>query len=583
VTGRLLAAAGYHAAATARNRLRVRLRQLRSPRTLVAVLVGGTYIWWFLLRRSALDAGLGATGRGLPTALGALALALVIAKWWLAGADPRALAFTPAEMSMLFPAPVSRRALVQWKLWRAQGLLLVNTLLWAVILRGGAGGLLPGADAGALWRRGLALWLLFTTLYLHRLGSALRTAAWRADGGAARRRWWAAQAVVGTAVLAIAWNLAQARAALRDAWLYGGLGSFVTMLDRVLGDAPARWVLAVPRALLDAVRLAPTDAWERPLAVAAGLAAVHYAWVLLGADVPVHELALDAAERRGRRRAAPAGDVGGAPAAVERRPAPRLAPTGHPATAILWKNFVAAWRSPGLLRVLLLYAALAAGTLPLAARDPVMAELAMVLLAVWGTMLVLGGPLMVRTDLRQDLAHLALLRALPLRGRDLVGAEVLASSVALTLAQLAVLLVALGTSFGVRAGLGAAPEERVAIALALACALPAVNLGSFVIHNGAALLFPTWVRPAGAARGLEATGQGIVTTALVVALLTLLLALPAALAWGVLTVLRDALGLWAFAPAAVVLSAAAAVELVPVVGWLGRVFERMDPPEALAR
>jgi hypothetical protein len=145
----------------------------------------------------------------------------------------------------------------------------------------------------------------------------------------------------------------------------------------------------------------------------------------------------------------------------------------------------------------------------------------------WGALLLVGGPLIVRTDLRQDLAHLATLRALPMRGRDLVGAEVLASTLALTAAQLGLLVVTLLSSLGAREGLGTSLEARLAVGAAIAVALPGVNLASFVIHNGAALLFPAWVRPAGgAARGVEATGQGLVTTGLTLVGLAVLLAAP---------------------------------------------------------
>lgn len=600
ITGRTLArAALFHAVASGRNRLRARLARLRSPRAALAVLAGALYLWWFLVRRATwgdpqVAAGAPA-GPTFPTTLGALGIALLAVKWWLVGADPRALAFSPAETSLLFPAPVSRRALVQWKLWRAQGALLVNVILWVVVLRGAAE--LARGDVGTALRRGAALWILFTTLYLHRLGAALRTAGWRAaaDDGRTRPaywRWRLAQALVVGAVAALALPLWRARDALRAAWR-AGFTAFVAASDAALAEAPARWLLAPPRALLDAVRAAPRpDDWLAAVALAALVATLHYLWVVR-TDVAVHELSLDAVERRvagglapwrGRRaRATAPRDAHGRPRedlVFTPRRAPRLGPVGHPAGAILWKNAVAAWRSRGLVRVIVLYAVLAAATLPLSARDPVWAEVATVLLATWGVMLLVGGPLVVRTDLRQDLVHLATLRALPVRGRDLVGAEVLASTLALTAAQLGLLLVTLLASLGVEQGLGASVGERLAVGAAVAGALPGVNLASFVIHNGAALLFPAWVRPAGgAARGVEATGQGLVTTGLTLVVLAVLLAAPAALAFGVLTVLRPALALWAWAPAAVVLTLATAAELWPVLGWLGGVFERTDPNE----
>ena len=44
------------------------------------------------------------------------------------GPRERLLAFSPAELQFLFPAPVTRRQLVQFKLVRAQLVILVNIL-----------------------------------------------------------------------------------------------------------------------------------------------------------------------------------------------------------------------------------------------------------------------------------------------------------------------------------------------------------------------------------------------------------------------------------------------------------------------
>ena len=69
-------------------------------------------------------------------------------------------------MSLLFPAPLSRNALIGYKLTRAQMAVIINVLIWVFILRRG-GTVLPAA------MRALAIWVLFSTLNLHRLGAAL--------------------------------------------------------------------------------------------------------------------------------------------------------------------------------------------------------------------------------------------------------------------------------------------------------------------------------------------------------------------------------------------------------------------------
>ena len=185
---------------TARNRFRRQLARLREPRYLAAVLVGALYLWWALVRNSAFrDTPLLGSGRvgQLLLALGAVALFGTAARWWLFGTDKGTLAFTPAEVQFLFPAPVTRRALIHAKLLRMQLVILLNTVIFSIILRGGAG-------TGHGWRRGVALWVLFSTLALHRLGvSIVRASLQDAEAARLRRSARAALAGFGAATLSL--------------------------------------------------------------------------------------------------------------------------------------------------------------------------------------------------------------------------------------------------------------------------------------------------------------------------------------------------------------------------------------------
>ena len=67
---------------------------------------------------------------------------------WVFGSDTTALAFTQAELSFLFPAPLSRRALIGYKLFRAQIAVLINALIWVFVLRRGGGPLPAIASRG---------------------------------------------------------------------------------------------------------------------------------------------------------------------------------------------------------------------------------------------------------------------------------------------------------------------------------------------------------------------------------------------------------------------------------------------------
>jgi hypothetical protein len=575
----------YQTLASLRNRLRMQLKRARSPRTIVALAAGGFYMWWFLVRPANRGGAAALLGDAWVPRLAALAITVLAVRWWLAGADARALAFTPAELHLLFPAPVTRRGLVAYKLLKAQLTILANTVIWTVLLRG------EGTEL-ASWRRALAVWLLFSVLYLHRLGASLVTAPPPSDARAAHgwrlalRRGGPPVALAALAMAVLA-PLAAASPILSAAW-NRGFSPFLRAFGAALEAPSASLALLPARATLAPVFSADAGAWLLALGPALVVLAAHFGWVLRG-DSARHETALVATERRVRQMArrrggslvvardrAPVGDTAPAPRTA-RRWSPRLSPVGPAELAIVWKNGIAALRANALTRVLALYGTIAAGLLAASVRDARLAELVTVLVGVWLVLLLVAGPLWIRFDLRLDLPHLAVLRAWPLAGREVVRAEIAASTLALTTAQVGIqplLFVASALvthSPLVRHALGAG---RVAAAV---LGLPGMNVASLTVQNGAALLFPTWVRPTGGPRGIEAMGQGLLTTGVALTIAATLLALPAAAAGGLAWALRPALGVWALVPAAALLSVGTLLEMRPLHAWLGRVFERTDP------
>jgi hypothetical protein len=103
-----------------------------------------------------------------------------------------------------------------------------------------------------------------------------------------------------------------------------------------------------------------------------------------------------------------------------------------------------------------------------------------------------------------------------------------------------------------------------------------VNAAGLTIQNAAALLFPGWVRLGAGSRGVEAMGQSILSVGASVVVLAVLLAVPAGLAAGLVWLLRGSWSVWTFVPAALLGTLIVAAELVPVLGWLGRLFERTE-------
>jgi ABC-2 type transport system permease protein len=578
-SGSALSAFVYLSARTLRNRARVQLRRMRSPRQAIALVVGVAYFWYFLVRPAG-GGGFGAAILGDESSmlLASVGLALLVAKWWLFGADPRALAFSPAEVQFLFPAPVSRRGLVHYKLLRAQLFILVNTVIWSVLLRGG------GTELSA-WLRATALWVLFSTLYLHRLGAALSTASAVGHGAAGRRRHALPLAVFSAAFLAIAYGLSLEAPLLARAWSFGYVSFFESVGDVL--RTPVPWAVLLPARVLVAptFALAPA-AWVTLILPALAVMLGHYLWVLR-TDAAFEEAALDASARRSAELSAQGarhttGSIETVPASrraarggLLRRWSPRLSPVGPPAVALVWKNVVAATRADSLVRQLGLFAVLVVAAFVFSFAGDRLSSLAGIVASVWGGMLVVAGPLWVRFDLRHDLPRIDVLRALPLRGRDVVAAEIASSALLLTLIQWALLAAIVVATLRNRA-LPLAPPDRATIALALAIVLPAVNAVSLTIQNAAALLFPGWVRLSAGPRGVEAMGQNMMSTVASFLLLLVGLVAPAAGALAVLVALRPLVGLWSLLPAALVASVIVVAELYPIVAWLGRVFEKTD-------
>jgi hypothetical protein len=96
------------------------------------------------------------------------------------------------------------------------------------------------------------------------------------------------------------------------------------------------------------------------------------------------------------------------------------------------------------------------------------------------------------------------------------------------------------------------------------------------VQNAAALLFPGWVRLGAGSRGVEAMGQSILSVGASVTVLAVLLAVPAALGAGVVYLLRGTWSVWTFVPAALLGTLVVGAELMPVLTWLGGVFERTE-------
>lgn len=570
----MIGAFRYLAWRAARNRLARQLRQLRSPRYLVAVAFGLGYLWLVLVeQRPAPTASRGIETRWVEL-VGALAVAGTAAWGWVFGVERRVLAFSPAEVTFLFSGPVTRTGLVHYKLLRNQLLILFNSLLWTLILARERFGVSP-------WLRAVSIWILLTTLSFHRLGASFVRTSLLEHGRFALRHRVMSLLAVGAVLIACVWALRDALPALTLGWSEGA-SSFLAAVAEA-SSRPLLRSLLRPFEIMVRPLTSPTpSAWLRAVAPAMLLLVLHYVWVIRS-DTAFEEAAAETSLRRAKHLAARRSGANPLPRLAHRRLPPflRLRPLGWPAGAILWKNLLAVVRTRRARNAAigLALASVVVALLSFTSHGRV-AGLAGWLAATWAGLMMVIGPQWVRNDLRGDLLKLDLLRSYPLRGAAIVTAEVAASTLVLTAVQLALLLVAY---LGLLGNAGAEPGLRVrSIILAGALIyLPAINFMGLLIHNAAAILFPAWVHLGGGRPGgVEVLGQNMLMVVAFLLVLAVALSVPAALGGGLFLLLGRSAGLWAIVPGSAVLLAALAGEATLLVRWLGGVFERTDPASA---
>ena len=556
-----------------RNRFAAMAKQVRNPRYALALLLGIAYVWYFLFNRTRMPEGRsgGPFGSIEVELLAAVGLFMLFMRWWLFGNDKSALAFTPAEVQFLFPAPVTRTALIQFKLLRGQIAIIFNAILWVMIFGRGGPDLPPAL-------RAVSIWALFTIFMLHRLGATIvRTAALQ-HGKAGAKRNIIALGLFGAASLALVWTAAEAWPVVRATdGLRARLDVVVTTLQQ-----------PIPRALLAPFRLllAPSFArtateWLKDFLPVLIVAVLHYIWVVR-TELAFEDAAVEASAERAKRieamRAQRAGSV--KPVKAGNRSWIPLSPTGNPAVAIFWKNMLALSRTSGqqsahVVIIATTFAAMAA--IISAAGEGAFATTLGFMSLGFAALSLLFGARFIRLDLRQDLVNLRLLRTYPLEGSALVAAEVAGSTVVLTLIQMALLF--FGHIMLLPVELPGFDEPRRWLILGLApVALLIVNAASVTIQNAAALLFPAWVHIGTAkAGGVEVLGQTLLTTlaSLIVLAIALLPAgIMAVAAFAGIQFLRDDAFLMASIGAVIAGLATLAFEVGTAMTLLGEVFER---------
>ena len=556
-------ALGYLALRSTRNRIARQVRRLRTPRYAVALLLGLAYLWAIGVRQRP-TSGPVEVSPEVVELLAAVGVTLAVLWIWIFGSERRALAFSRAEVTWLFPAPLTRTQLIRYKLLRGQFVVLFNVLLWTALLWG-------GWAAAAPWRRAAAIWVLLTTLSLHRLGVALLRGSLREHGTTGLRARAITLTLVGAVAVLALRDLAQAMPALRVAW-EAGLGEFLAAAREAALRPVPRALFLPARLLVRPMLVEQGYLWGAAMVPALGILIAHYVWVVRS-DAAFEETAAAAALARYRPDRLTV-----RPPRFTARRVPRLAPTGWPAGALLWKNLVSMLRAGRVRSMAAALGAAAIGILvfSMTGGSGTLLEIVGWLCAMWAGFLFVLGPQWIRNDLRTDLGRLAVLRSYPLRGASVVGAETAGSTTVLSALQLGLLGVAYLAFWGSEVT-DPPPELRATILAAAVALLPAVNFLGMLIQNGAAILLPGWVNP-GPDRplGVEALGHNMLLMSGFLLILAGLLVAPAAAGAAVWLGLGPS-GWWVAALAVLTAVGVMALEARVLLRRLGRVFEATDP------
>ncbi len=565
-----------------RNRLLSQLRRLRTPRYAIGFVLGLGYFWLVFGRNVYSLRNVGAHRGSAPLpALGAspfevlapVFLLLVFVGIWIFGGDMRALAFSEAEVTMLMTAPVPRRALVLYKLAQSQVIILFNVLFWTFVLRRG-GTVLPGP------LRALSVWVLFTTLNLHRMGEALTRASnveYRAAGKYKKRiaGFFAVLVLMTFVAVLVLEPLSQLDGPDANNPL-----AFLTTIVTFL-KAPGVQKVLFPFHLIVAPLFAPdVQAWALAILPALAIVLLHVFWVLRS-DAAFEEAAAMAstklAERlnaiRSRRTALE-------PPTTAGNKTFSLKPTGWPVVAIVWKNVIALRRTlkPGALLRLPILIFGAAAFFGWKSGKP---EFAIFMTAFFmGLMFPLIAMQVLRSDLRTDMMHLPLLKSMPLAGADLVLAEIMSTAIPVALIRLVLLAIAgIALLVDPNSEIHLSAQILIGILITLPATLLAIDTALCTVVNGSAVLFPGWIRLGpGGAGGVEMMGQAMLSMIASALAFLLLLLVPVAFgagAWFVLSAVPTA----AVSVACLIASAILGAELYVMMQLLGRAFERAEPQQ----
>ncbi|HUR80301.1 MAG TPA: putative ABC exporter domain-containing protein, partial [Thermoanaerobaculia bacterium] len=395
-----------------RNRFVSRLKRLRNIRYLLSFLAAMAYLW-FTSFRHLFSARSPIAHMGIPVSALFIDLAavVVLAMMILAWALPEqsaGLTFSEAEIQFLFPAPVTRRQLLLYKVLRAQPQVFISATILSFLM-------FRSAKFIGLWACFIVLSVYFTFVALARarlklmgIGFLLRLPA-------------VAAIVVGLSYLL--WRTVNL-AAFKGVGARMKPGRFPADLPGLFHGSLADAILFVPRLFAHAVL--PLSILQLLLSCGILLVVALVVFELAArTNIAFEEASIHASQKSAARRARMSQQRVGQVVTFPRMPPPfRIRPGARPEVAIYWKNVTAGLRisSPWLL-IMAVCAIYFVGQSFYTHEPAVRTTLATLALVLAGVFPLLGSGVFTQ-DMRLDLPRIELLKSYPIPGDRLVAAEI---------------------------------------------------------------------------------------------------------------------------------------------------------------
>jgi ABC-2 type transport system permease protein len=580
----------YLRGTSAKNWALQRITRLRQPKYLLGAIVGVAYFWFFFFRRMMV-VPVGHSGAAVPAVaaqlqmlpllfiflpvvlIGVIRLIVV----WIAPSNNPGLLFSEAEVSFLFPAPITRRMLVNYRLLSAQVTILISAIFVALISNSWR---MLGGNA---FTHAIGWWLILSTFSLHLTGASFTVTRLIAGGVSKITRQIVVTTVVVTILAIVVYTIWRTAPAPTEAEMAKPLG-LMSYVAGLTDFGALRWV-SLPFKIVLGPFLAPDwpEFWSA-LGPALLLLIAHYIWVMQ-AETSFEEASIALAEKRTAMIAAMQQGkfrLGGPQTKGRRAPFRLASAGGRPELAFLWKNLLSTrpYFTPRVFGICAAVLLIGHGWLSKGGEGE-RTTLAIVgtLASITAAYTVLLGPRFARQDFRSDLGNADLFKTYPLRGWQVVLGELLTPVAILTgIFWLALLAAALGSGSMGKGASWLTPEFRAAAAISLGLIAPVFFLLQFLVPNAATLLFPSWAQTTRAReRGIDVMGQRLIFV-FGQLLVVIIAVLPAVLVGVLLWFAAN----WVFGEVASTIIATAgvlailAVEVVLGISWLGWRFEQLD-------